>query len=69
MTARIGKGQNAIAGKVLRSGLSLHEKNERDDQIMFEALKAAVLAGEESGVAEGDVMNEVRERIRNRASM
>ena len=34
----------------------------------LEALRAAVLAGEHSGVAEGDVFAELRERIRRRAS-
>jgi hypothetical protein len=33
----------------------------------LEALRAAVLAGEESGVAEGDVFAELRDRVRMRA--
>lgn len=37
------------------------------DGPQLEKLRIAVLAGEESGVAEGDVMGEVRERIRRRA--
>jgi hypothetical protein len=32
----------------------------------LEALRAALVAGERSGVAEGDVIAEVRERIRQR---
>ena len=32
-----------------------------------EVIRAAVLEGEESGVAGGDVMGEVRERMRRRA--
>jgi hypothetical protein len=33
----------------------------------LDVLRIAVLAGEESGVADGDVKSEVRERIRRRA--
>jgi hypothetical protein len=38
-----------------------------DDQTRLEAIRKAVLAGEESGVADGDVMEEIRERMRRRA--
>ena len=34
---------------------------------VLEALRAAVLAGEESGIAEGDVFGEIRDRVRARA--
>jgi antitoxin ParD1/3/4 len=64
---RIESGQYANASEVLRAGLRALELTEREDGIKFEALRAAVLAGEESGVADGDVMSEVRERIRRRA--
>jgi antitoxin ParD1/3/4 len=63
----IEKGQFANASEVLRAGLRELERSEREDQVKLEALRAAVQAGEESGVAEGDVMAEVRERIRRRA--
>lgn len=39
-----------------------------DDQTKLEAICRAVLAGEESGVADGDVMKEIRERMPRRAS-
>ncbi|MGD0631803.1 MAG: type II toxin-antitoxin system ParD family antitoxin [Terracidiphilus sp.] len=64
---RIESGQYANASEVLRAGLRVLEQSEREDEIKLEALRAAVLAGEKSGVAEGDVMGEVRERIRRRA--
>lgn len=67
MAAKIECGQYANASEVLRAGLRVLERSEREDRIRLEALRAAVLAGEESGVAEGDVMGEVRERIRRRA--
>jgi hypothetical protein len=38
-----------------------------DDQTQLEAIRRAVLAGEESGVADGDVMKEIHERLRRLA--
>ena len=67
MATRIECGQYANASEVLRAGLRELERSEREDQVKLETLRAAVVAGEESGVAEGDVMGEVRERIRRRA--
>ena len=67
VATKIESGQYANASEVLRAGLRVLERSEREDQVKLEALRAAVLAGEESGVAEGDVMGEVRERIRRRA--
>jgi antitoxin ParD1/3/4 len=67
VATRIESGQYANASEVLRAGLRELERSERENRIKLEALRAAVLAGEESGVAEGDVMGEVHERIRRRA--
>jgi antitoxin ParD1/3/4 len=67
VATRIESGQYANASEVLRAGLRALEWSEREDELKLEALRAAVLAGEESGVADGDVMGEVRERIRRRA--
>jgi antitoxin ParD1/3/4 len=67
VATKIESGQYANASEVLRAGLRVLEQSEREDGIKLEALRAAVLAGEESGVADGDVMGEVRERIRRRA--
>jgi hypothetical protein len=39
-----------------------------DDQTKLETIRRAVLAGEESGIADGDVMEEIRERMHRRAS-
>jgi antitoxin ParD1/3/4 len=66
VASRIESGQYANASEVLRAGLRVLERSEREDEVKLELLRAAVLAGEESGVAEGDVMGEVRERIRRR---
>lgn len=67
VATRIESGQYANASEVLRAGLRELERLEREDQVKLEALRAAVQAGEESGIAEGDVVSEVRERIRRRA--
>lgn len=65
--ARIRSGKYANASEVLRAGLRALERSEREDQTRLEALRAALDAGEASGVADGDVMAEVRERVRRRA--
>ena len=52
---RIASGQYANAGEVLRAGLRALEEDEREEQVKLEALREAIKAGEESGVAEGDV--------------
>ena len=42
-------------------------KRPAEDNTKLEVIRRAVLAGEESGVAAGDVMKEIRERMRKRA--
>ena len=64
---RIKRGLYANASEVLRAGLRALEKVEKEDKAKLEALRAAVLAGEQSGVAEGDIFGELRHRIRQRA--
>lgn len=65
--ARIRSGKYANASEVLRAGLRELERSEREDLARLEALRAALEAGEASGIAEGDVVGEVRERMRRRA--
>ena len=64
---KIRSGQYANASEVLRAGLRALEHDEQEAQAKLETIRAAVLAGEQSGIAEGDVVEEVRERIRRRA--
>jgi antitoxin ParD1/3/4 len=64
---RIKRGLYANASEVLRAGLRALEKVEKEDKAKLDALRAAVLAGEQSGIAEGDVFGEIRERIPKRA--
>jgi antitoxin ParD1/3/4 len=65
--AKIRSGQYANASEVLRAGLRALEEDELEDRAKLEAIRVAVQAGEDSGVAEGNVIDEVRERIRRRA--
>lgn len=64
---RIREGRYANASEVLRAGLRALEADEKEDQARLEALRAAVQAGDESGIAEGDVFEQVRDYIRNLA--
>jgi antitoxin ParD1/3/4 len=65
--SRIRRGLYANASEVLRAGLRALEKIEKEDKAKLDALRSAVLAGEQSGVAEGDVFGELRDRVRQRA--
>ncbi|HEY1897990.1 MAG TPA: type II toxin-antitoxin system ParD family antitoxin [Terracidiphilus sp.] len=65
--AKIRSGEYANASEVLRAGLRALEQAEREDLARLEALRSAVSAGEASGIADGDVLGEVRDRIRRRA--
>ena len=64
---KIRAGQYANASEVLRAGLRALEQEENEDRAKLETLRAAIKAGEDSGVADGDVIDEVRKRIRRRA--
>lgn len=66
--AKIRNGEYANASEVLRAGLRALEQNDREDRARIDALRAALIAGEQSGVAEGDVFSQVRERVRQRAA-
>lgn len=65
---RIRDGRYANASEVLRAGLRALEEDEKEDQVRLDALRAAIQAGEESGIAEGDVFEEVRSYIRQLAA-
>jgi antitoxin ParD1/3/4 len=65
--SRIKRGLYANASEVLRAGLRALEKAEKEDRAKLDALRSAVLAGEQSGIAKGDVFGEIRNRARQRA--
>lgn len=67
--AKISSGEYANASEVLRAGLRALELAEREDQARLEALRSALVAGEKSGIAEGNVFARVRERVRRRAAV
>lgn len=67
VAVRIKRGHYANASEVLRAGLRALGREEEEDKAKLGALRAALIAGEKGGVAEGDVFAEIRERIRQRA--
>ena len=67
VAAKIQTGQYANASEVLRAGLRALEQKEREDQAKLEGLRAALIAGEQSGIAEDGVFDRVLEHIRRRA--
>lgn len=64
---KIRNGEFANASEVIRAGLRALEQDEQEDRARLDVLQAAVLAGEESGIAEGDVFAEMEERMTRRA--
>ena len=67
--AKIQSGQYANASEVLRAGLRALEREEREDQAKLEVLRSALQAGEESGIADGDVFAETLEYIQKLAAV
>jgi antitoxin ParD1/3/4 len=65
---RIARGDYANASEVLRAGLRALAQDEREEKEKLKALRAALKAGEESGVYEGDVFSEMRAIILQRDS-
>ncbi len=59
----IKQGHYANASEVMRAGLRALERDELENRAKIRALRAALQAGEESGIAEGDVIAEIRERL------
>ncbi len=57
--AKIRKGEYANASEVLRAGLRALEKSEREDAVKLQALRDAIIAGENSGAFEGDVSEDI----------
>lgn len=68
VAARIKKGRYANASEVLRAGLRALEEDEKEDRARLKALRSAIKAGEESGIAEGDVFAAVRGYIQQIAA-
>lgn len=67
VASRIRNGEYANASEVLRAGLRALEQDEQEDLARLEALRTAIQAGIDSGVAKGDPIRRLRARIRRRA--
>lgn len=67
--AKIHSGQYANASEVLRAGLRALEQDEREDHARLDALRTAVQAGIDSGIAQGDPIARIRARIRRRVEV
>jgi len=59
----------ANASEVLRAGLRALEQDEQEDLAKLEALRTAIQAGIDSGVAQGDPIRRLRNRIKRRAEL
>ncbi len=63
--ARVESGRFENASEVVRAALRTLEREERLYEAKLEAVRAAIDKGDASGVAEGDVFAQVRDRLRN----
>jgi len=61
--ARVESGRFENASEVVRAGLRTLEREERLYEAKLEALRSAIDEGDASGVAEGDVFQQVREAL------
>jgi antitoxin ParD1/3/4 len=61
--ARVESGRFENASEVVRAALRTLEREERVFEAKLEALRAAIDEGDASGVAEGDVFQQVREAL------
>lgn len=68
VTTRIESGRYANASEVLRAGLRALEEDEAEDKAKLEALRAAIIEGEASGVAEDGVIERILDDLRRRGA-
>jgi antitoxin ParD1/3/4 len=61
--ARVESGRFENASEVVRAALRTMEREERLYEAKLKALRAAIDEGDASGVAEGDVFEQVREAL------
>lgn len=60
---KIKSGQYTNASEVIRAGLRALEEDEQETAARIDALRSALIAGEESGLAEGDPFEQVRDYL------
>jgi antitoxin ParD1/3/4 len=61
--SRVKAGRYENASEVVRAGLRTLEREERLYEAKLKALRVAIDEGDASGVAEGDVFQQVREAL------
>jgi antitoxin ParD1/3/4 len=61
--ARVKSGRFENASEVVRAALRTLEREERLYEAKLKALRAAIDEGDASGIAEGDVFEQVREAL------
>ncbi|HEY1904219.1 MAG TPA: type II toxin-antitoxin system ParD family antitoxin [Terracidiphilus sp.] len=61
---RVESGRFENASEVVRAALRTLEREERVYEAKLEALRSAIDEGDASGVAEGDVFAQIRERLK-----
>jgi antitoxin ParD1/3/4 len=64
VAAKIKTGRYDSASEVIRAALRALERDEQESQAKLTALRAAVDAGDASGVAKGDVFARVRKTLK-----
>lgn len=62
--ARVESGRFENASEVVRAALRTLEREERLYEAKLQALRSAIDEGDASGIAEGDVFQQVREALR-----
>lgn len=65
---KIRKGEYANASEVLRAGLRALEKSEREDEIKLQVLREALIAGENSGVFQGEIGEDLNAYLKQLAA-
>jgi antitoxin ParD1/3/4 len=61
--AKIKTGRYENASEVVRAALRTLEQDEREYELKLDALRAAIAAGDASGIAKGDSMARVRKKF------
>lgn len=67
--ARVKSGRFENASEVVRAALRSLERDERLYEAKVEALRMAIDEGDASGIADGDVFQQVREALRRTSDL
>ena len=61
---RVESGSYENASEVVRAGLRTLQREEQEHAAKLAALRAAIIEGDESGIARGDVFAQVRRKLK-----